>query len=162
MAPTTRSSSRSSMRPSRKTWRRRTPTTASSNTLARCTPSRTPRRPRSARNSTCRCATTPRPTRKRRPRRTSFSRQHSRSRAAAHAAPFYLIRVHAGLLDERAPFVDLALEVRLQRRGRRLVGRVGRRAEVGEALLHGVVLQRVLQRGDELVERGLRQALGRV
>src|SRR5688572_15668519 len=72
------------------------------------------------------------------------------------------VGVDPGLLDERAPFLDLGLEVLLQGGRRGLVGRVGGRAEVGEALLHRRVLDRFLQGGHQLVEDRLLQALGAV
>ena len=52
--------------------------------------------------------------------------------------------------------------MRLQRRRRGLVGRIGGRAKVGEFLAHALVLHAVLQRADELVEDRLWRALGRV
>src|SRR6185295_16618798 len=84
-----------------------------------------------------------------------------------HRRPFSLQRenlvgVDARLLDERRPFVHLALQVRLERLRRALLRRHGRGPELGEALLHHRVLQAFLERGDELVEHGLRRALGRV
>src|SRR5258705_553619 len=78
MARTIRSSSPRTFRRSRKTWMRPRRTTGSSTTRAPCTPIRIPRRPRSARSSTCRWHTTPRSTRQRKPRPTSSSPPRSR------------------------------------------------------------------------------------
>ena len=64
-ARTIPSSRRRSTPHSGRRWRPRRPTTASSNTPARCTPSQTRKPPNSARSSTCPCATTPRWTRRR-------------------------------------------------------------------------------------------------
>src|ERR1044071_9446662 len=73
-----------------------------------------------------------------------------------------LVGVDARFLDDRRPLVDLGLQVLLQRGRGRFLGRIGRRAELGEALLHRLVLERCLQRGDELVGHRFLQALWRV
>src|SRR2546422_4016812 len=91
----------------------------------------------------------------RRPPKTAGSACSPGSRKTASRN--FLIRVHPGLLDERAPFVDLGLEVLAQRLGRGLAHRHGLGAEIGEALLHRVVLDGLLERGDELVNHRLRR-----
>src|SRR2546422_6121304 len=70
----------------------------------------------------------------RRPPKTAGSACSPGSRKTASRN--FLIRVHPGLLDERAPLVDLRLEVLAQRFGRGLAHRHGLGAEIGEALLH--------------------------
>jgi dienelactone hydrolase len=68
----------------------RRPIIGSSSIPARCTRSRTPRLPSSARSSTCRSDTTPRWIRKRRPRRTSSSPLafKNKTKKATHMAAF--------------------------------------------------------------------------
>src|SRR3989449_7839813 len=95
----------------------------------------------------------------RRPPKTAGSACSPGSRKTASRN--FLIRVHPGLLDERAPLLDLGLEELAQRLGRGLAHRHGLGAEIGEALLQRVVLDGLLQRGDELVNHRLRRALGR-
>src|SRR4030095_9092805 len=92
------------------------------------------------------------------------SRTHSNARPASGSSGRLsrksgsdpdLVGVDAGFLDERSPLVDLGLEVLLQGRRGGALGRIGLGAELGEALAHTLVLERLLQRGDELVKRRL-------
>src|SRR5262245_42013726 len=72
------------------------------------------------------------------------------------------IRVLPSFLDDRGPAVDLAQELRPQRlrRGIALPDRLG--VDIGEALPQLRVLQRSLQRADELLHRCSRRASRRI
>src|SRR5262245_42761839 len=61
------------------------------------------------------------------------------------------VRVLPRLFDDRLPLGELRREVLLQVGGRRLLERNGLGAEIGEALLHRRILERELERLDELV-----------
>src|SRR5262245_37117908 len=70
-----------------------------------------------------------------------------------------LVRVHARLLDDRRPLVDLALHLGAKRVGPRLVRRHRHCAELVEPALQSIVLDCGLERGDELVDHRLRRPL---
>src|SRR5688500_20227226 len=57
-----------------------------------------------------------------------------------------LVGVHAGLLDDRCPLIDLRFEMRAQRLGRSALLRHRLRAKIGETTLDGLLLDRGLTR----------------
>src|SRR5262245_50765131 len=80
----------------------------------------------------------------------------SSATSALRAGRFTSVRVLPRLLDDRPPLRDLGREVLLEIGRGGLLRRHRLGAEVGEALLHALVLQRGLQRFDQLVDDRLR------
>src|SRR6188768_3160117 len=64
-----------------------------------------------------------------------FSSESGLPLARKRGAFFFSVRVHARLLDQRSPLVDLGLQVLLQRGRRLLLRSVRDRPELGEFLL---------------------------
>src|SRR6185503_129176 len=99
----------------------------------------------------------------------SFAAKIHKKRAGKTSRPFFttslifsLIGIHAGLLDDRRPFIDFGFEMSAQRIwGGALFGhRLG--AQISESLDHNLIFKCRLQSLSEYIDDRFRRALRRI